>query len=91
MKKAKCLENAYKVGIRIKAPTLEQLEAVVSNSPELLLQGKGGSPLHPFNRVAFEKIKGDENQMCAAMALFTLYPPRLIVVRTPAGKWEVVE
>lgn len=29
--------------------------------------------------------------MCAAMALFTLYPPHLIVVRTPAGKWEVVE
>lgn len=91
MKKAKCLENAYKVGIRVKAPTPEQLETVISNSPELLLQGKGGSPLHPFNRAAFEKIKGDENQMCAAMALFTLYPPRLIVVRNPAGKWEVVE
>lgn len=29
--------------------------------------------------------------MCAAMALFTLYPPRLIVVRNPAGKWKVVE
>lgn len=29
--------------------------------------------------------------MCAAMALFTLYPPRLTVVRNPAGKWEVVE
>lgn len=91
MKKAKCLENAYKVGIRVKSPTLEQLEAVISNSPELLLQGKGGSPLHPFNRAAFEKIKGDEGQMCAAMALFTLYPPRMTVVKTPAGKWEVVE
>lgn len=91
MKKTKCLENAYKVGIRVKAPTLEQLETVITNAPELLLQGKGGSPLHPFNRDAFEKIKGDEGQMCAAMALFTLYPPRMTVVKTPAGKWEVVE
>jgi hypothetical protein len=55
-----------------------------------LLQGKGGSPLHPINRAAFRKIKGDESQMCAAMALFTLYPPRLVVVRTPAGTWEIV-
>ncbi|SJZ41016.1 hypothetical protein SAMN02745119_00520 [Trichlorobacter thiogenes] len=91
MKKAKCLENAYKVGIRVKAPTLEQLETVITNAPELLLQGKAGSPLHPINRAAFKKIKGDENQMCAAMALYTLYPPRLTVVRTPTGTWEVVE
>ncbi len=91
MKKAKCLENAYKVGIRVKAPTAAQLETVVTNNPELLLQGKGGSPLHPFDRAAFEKIKGDENQMCAAMALFTLYPPRMTMVRNPVGKWEVAE
>jgi hypothetical protein len=90
MKKAKCLENAYKVGIRINAPTAEQLETVISGTPELLMQGKGGSPLHPINRAAFRKIKGDESQMCAAMALFTLYPPRLVVVRTPAGTWEIV-
>lgn len=91
MKKAKCLENAYKVGIRVKAPTLEQLETVITNAPELLLQGKAGSPLHPINRAAFMKIKGDENQMCAAMALYTLYPPRMTVVRTPAGTWQMVE
>jgi len=28
--------------------------------------------------------------MCAGMALAVVYPPRLVVVRTPNGNWEVV-
>jgi hypothetical protein len=39
---------------------------------------------------AFEKIKGDDKQMCAGMTLSVVYPSRLVVVRSPGGTWEVV-
>jgi hypothetical protein len=37
-----------------------------------------------------ERVGDDDMQMCAAMALYVAYPPRLAVVRTPSGGWEVV-
>lgn len=53
------------------------------------MQRKGGN-LYSVDQKAFEKIEGDDKQMCAGMTLSVVYPPRLVVVRSPGGTWEVV-
>ena len=45
---------------------------------------------HAASKAVHDKIKGEQMQMCAGMALMTVYPPRLVAVRTPNGNWEVV-
>lgn len=90
LRKRKCLEAAHKAGVRISAVPASQLDIVVTGGPEVVVQAKGGGPLYPPDQAAFEKIKGDEMQMCAGMALSMVYRPRLVAVRTPAGNWEIV-
>jgi hypothetical protein len=90
IKKAKCLDKAYAAGIRVAAPTFEQLDFVVTGGPEVLVQRKSGALYDLGGPKAFERIKGDETQMCAGVALSIAYPPHLAFVRTPAGAWEVV-
>jgi hypothetical protein len=90
IKKAKCLDAAYSAGVRVKAPTVEQLDFAITGNPEILVQGKAGFLYDVGSPATFEKIKGDDAQMCAAMVLSMLYPPHMAVVRTPAGGWEVV-
>jgi hypothetical protein len=48
-----------------------------------------GRELFALDPKAFERIKGDEMQMCAGMTLSMVYPQQLVVVRTPSGTWEV--
>lgn len=92
MRKAKCLEKAYAAGVRIVPPAAAELDFVITGNPEVVLKRKDG-PLFNLNlaRKALERIKGEEMQMCAAMALSVAYPPSLMAVRGPDGPWLVAE
>jgi hypothetical protein len=88
MRKAKCLDKAYRAGIRVAAPTGEQFEFVMTGNPEVVVQRKGGDLFAFENRDLFEKMD-DDMQMCAGVALYAAYPPRLTVIRVPSGEWNV--
>ena len=90
IKKSKCLDSAYAVGIRVTAPTAEQFEYSLTGHPEVVVGRKGGALFDTGTPEMFGKIKGDDNQMCAGMVISVTYPPRLSFVHTPAGTWEVV-
>ena len=89
IKKSKCLDKAYAAGIRMIAPDQDQLDFVITGNQEVVINRKGASSLFPFDEKSFAQIKGDEMQMCAGMALSMVYPPRLMVIRTPSGTWEL--
>jgi hypothetical protein len=89
MRKAKCVDKAYAVGIRIGAPARDQFEFVVTGNPEVVVQRKGEDLFTFKNKHLFERMDEDL-QMCAGVALFMAYPPRLTVVRSPSGAWDVV-
>ena len=90
IKKSKCLDSAYAVGIRVAAPAIEQMDFSLTGNPEVVVGRKGGALFDTGSPELFGKIKGDENQMCAGMVMSVTYPPRLSFVRSPAGAWEVV-
>ena len=90
VKKIKCLDKAYAAGVRVVAQPLEQLDFVITGNPEVVVQGKTGSLFSPIDPTSFDRIKGDDAQMCAGIVISVLYPPRLVVVRAASGKWEVV-
>ncbi len=90
LKKARCLDKAYTAGVRINPPTQNQLDFILSGNPEVVVSRTAYAPLYAFDEKTFSRIKGDETQMCAAMALSFAYPPRFVVVRSPAGTWEIV-
>jgi hypothetical protein len=90
IKKSKCLDSAYAVGVRVTAPTADQMEYSLTGNPEVVVSRKGGALFDTGKPELFAKIKGDDNQMCAGMVISVSYPPRLSFVRTPAGAWEVV-
>jgi hypothetical protein len=89
IRQAKCLDQAYAVGIRIAPPEPKQLEFTTTGNPEVVVTRTGAAPLYDFDGEALSRIKGDDLQMCAGVALTVAFPPRLIVVRTPAGTWDV--
>jgi hypothetical protein len=89
IRKRKCIEAAHKAGVKIAAAPSSQTEIVTTGGPEVVVKAKQG-PLYQPTGSGLEKIKGDEMQMCAGMALMAVYPPRLVAVRTPNGNWEVV-
>jgi hypothetical protein len=90
VKKAKCLDKGYAAGVRVSAGTPDQLDFVTTGNPEVVVRGKGGDLFRPVDPKAFSRIKGEELQMCVQVVFATLFPPRLVAVRTPSGKWEVV-
>jgi hypothetical protein len=90
MKKAKCLDKAYTAGVRIKAPARDQLDLATTGNPEVLVSRKGGVPLYQLDEATFEHIRDEDMKMCAEVAVAIAFPPRLVVVRSPEGKWEVV-
>ena len=90
MKKAKCLEKAYAAGVRVAVQPVDKIDFATTGNPEVVVRGKTGSLFNPLDPKAFDRIKGDEVQMCAGVALSILYPPQLVVIHTPSGKWEVV-
>jgi len=89
VRKTRCLDAAYKAGARVKAPRADELEFVTTGHPEVVIRRKGGSLFVP-DPGHLASIKSEETQMCAGAALQLAFPPRLVVVRTPAGAWQVV-
>ena len=65
-----------------------QAPASATGNPEVVVRRKGRE-LFALDPKAFERIKGDEMQMCAGMTLSMVHAPQLVVVRTPSGAWEV--
>jgi hypothetical protein len=84
-----CLGKAYAAGVRIAAHSASDVSFVLSGNQEVAIKGKTGS-LYPFDEHTFAKIKGEETQWCASMALYVVYPPQLVAAKTAAGAWEVV-
>jgi hypothetical protein len=89
IQKRKCVEAAHKAGARIGVAAPGEIDVVVTGGPEVVVRSKRGALYRP-DESSFEKIKGEELQMCAGMALMAVYPPRLVMVRTPGGSWEVI-
>lgn len=89
VRKAGCLEKAHSVGIRIGVPGADQFDFIITGNPEVVIQRKGGDLFSLKNQNLLKRVGNDDMQMCAAMALYVAYPPRLAVVRGPSGVWEV--
>ena len=89
IRKIGCVEKAHAAGVRVPVPNADELEFATTGSAAVVVARKGGW-LYPFDEKTFAKVKGEQVQMCAGIALSVAYPPRLVVARTPDGKWEVV-
>jgi hypothetical protein len=89
IRKIGCLEKAHAAGVRVPVPAAADLEFATTGSAAVVVARKGGW-LYPFDQKTFAKVKGEQVQMCAGVALSVAYPPRLVVAKTPDGKWEVV-
>jgi hypothetical protein len=90
VQKAKCLDAVYAAGVRIAAPGADQLDIATTGNAEVSIRRKDGELYRPADPKALEKITDPSVQDCAGMVLFFAFPPRMAVVRTPAGAWEVV-
>jgi hypothetical protein len=88
VKKLKCLDTAYKAGVRVVAAPPDEIEIVTTGQPEVVVRGKSGQ-IYGGEAAAFEKIKDENAQMCAGIVLGVLYPSKLAMIRTSAGGWEV--
>lgn len=89
IKKGKCLDQAYAAGIRVAAPARDQLDFTITGNQEVVISLKDGAALYPFDEKSFERIKDYDAMMCATIVLSMAFPPRLVVVRSPSGAWEV--
>lgn len=89
VRKARCLEAVYKLGVRVTAPPAGELEFTTTDGPEVVVTRKNGA-LFGLDEKTFASVKDEEMQMCAGMALSVIYPGRLMAVRKPEGAWEVV-
>lgn len=89
MRKEGCLNKAYAAGVRVAARSAADVDFILSGIQEVVIKGQPGN-LYPFNEQDFAKIKGDEAQMCAGMAMSIVYPSQLVVVKNTSGMWEVV-
>jgi hypothetical protein len=89
IRKAKILNQGYAAGVRIAPPAMDKMAFVLTGNPEVVLRGAGGGPLFAPDPKALQRIKGEQQQFGMAMVLSVLFPPQLVVVRDPAGKWQV--
>lgn len=89
MRKAGCLNKAYAAGVRVAVRNAADVDFALSGNQEVVIKGKTGN-LYPFSEQDFAKIKGDEAQMCASIAMSIVYPPQLVVVKNADNSWEVV-
>lgn len=88
IRKARCLEKAYAAGVRV--PPVGAVDFLTTGGPEVVLRGTSG-PLYALSPKAFQGIKDEDIRMCAGMVLWVAYPPRLVVVRSPAGVWQAID
>jgi hypothetical protein len=89
VRKAQCLEAVYKAGVRVTAPAAGELDFIITNGPEVIVTRKGGS-LFGLDEKTFAAVKEEDTQMCAGMALSTIYPGKMTLTRKPDGTWEIV-
>ena len=89
IRKVGCLEKAHAAGVRVPTPDAADLEFATTGSAAVVIGRKSGW-LYPFDQKDFARLKGEQLQMCAGIALSVAYPPRLVVAKTPDGRWEVV-
>ncbi len=89
LKKLKCLDKVYEAGVRIAAVPEDGMKFTVTGGPEVVIEAKDGMLFFPADPAAFEKVTDQDLQMCAGMALFGVFPPRLVVVKSPSGAWEI--
>lgn len=90
IREARCIETAYEVGLRLVSAPAAEIEFIATGNPEVVLRAKSGTLFLPEDMSVFEKIEDEDMQMCAGIALSVAFPQRLVVVRSPAGAWEVV-
>lgn len=90
VRKAKCLNKAHAAGIRIAVPARDKFDFVTTGNAEVVIQRKGGDLFSLNNPKLLERVGDDDMRMCAGVSLYVAYPPRLAVVRSPSGAWEVV-
>lgn len=90
IKAAKCIDAAYAAGVRVDAPTADQLEFITTGNPEVVIRRKGGKLFAPADPSVFGKIEGEDTQMCAGIALSLAFPPKIAVVKKPDGTWVAV-
>jgi hypothetical protein len=89
VRKAQCLETVYKAGVRITAPAPGELNFITTGGPEVIVTKKSGS-LFGLDEKTFAAVKEEDTQMCAGMALSTIYPGKLTMTKKPDGVWEIV-
>jgi hypothetical protein len=89
VRKAKCLDAAYAAGVRISSTAPDQLEFQTTGNPEVVVKSRKGELYPVADAKSFDKIKGNDVQMCAGILLSILFPQRLVVVRNPSGDWQV--
>jgi len=89
VRKARCLEAAYKAGVRVAAPQAGEVDFAMTGGPEVVVRRKAGS-LFGLDEKAFAPLKDEEALMCSGMVLSVIYPGKLVAVRKPDGVWEIV-
>jgi hypothetical protein len=89
MKKMKCLPKGYAAGVRVGFLPIDQLDFVTTGNPEVVIRAKAHELFFPLDPSAFDRIKDDEVQRSVMFVFSLLYPPRLVVVRSKSGTWEV--
>jgi hypothetical protein len=89
VRKAQCIEAAYKSGARAVAPQAGEMNFTTTGGPEVVVTRTNGT-LFGFNENTLAGLKDEQTQMCAGVVLSTVYPGRLGVVREPDGAWQIV-
>ncbi len=88
----KVLEKIHASRLRVKMANAAKLEFVVGGGPGVLVKAVGGEPVYkPENPQVLSKLADKGAQEFAMSVLPRLFPPRLVVARTPAGAWEAAE
>ncbi|HYC56248.1 MAG TPA: hypothetical protein VEL28_15035 [Candidatus Binatia bacterium] len=90
IRSARCLDKAHAAGVRMAAADASTLRFSTTGGAAVVIEAGKDGLYAPTDRDAFEKIKDEEAAMCASVALYVTFPPRLIVVKSPKGSWEVV-
>ena len=86
----KCLPKGYAAGVRVGFLPVDQLDFVTTGNPEVVIRSKAHELFFPLDPSAFDRIKDDEVRRSVMFVFSLLYPPRLVVVRSKSGTWEVV-
>ena len=82
--------QASAVGARVSSLMNPYLQFIADRGKATVDVQFQGQLFFPVDLAPFEKIEPDD-QMCVGAALSVLFPPRLVVVKTDEGGWEVID